>query len=237
MSSAVAKVQAVLDRIKEKDGKVNSIIAINPNAIRYKLSSFVLYKVFFKCCSSSRDAEVLDNEVEERGPLHGEPVLIKDNIDVAGMATTAGSLALKDNVAKTDAPVVASLKKAGAVIVAKTNLSEWANFRDGKSSSGWSAIGGLTRNPVADDDDGEPLTALGSSSGSGAAVALGLADAAIGTETDGSIICPAAICGIVGLKPTTGVLSSNGIVPISHSQVQYFHYNYSVSIKYFEILH
>ncbi len=149
-----------------------------------------------------------------RGPLHGIPVLIKDNIEAKGpLPTTAGSQALKDNVTNRDAPIVARLRKAGAVILGKTNLSEWANIRSGDSTSGWSAVGGLTKNPHALNRN-----ACGSSSGSGAAVAASLAPLAIGTETDGSITCPAAINGIVGFKPTVGLVSRTFIVPISHSQ-------------------
>ena len=149
-----------------------------------------------------------------RGPLHGIPILIKDNIEVAGpLATTAGSLALKSNVTNRDAPIVARLRDAGAIILGKTNLSEWANIRSDKSTSGWSAVGGLTRNPHALDRN-----TCGSSSGSAAAVAASLAPLAIGTETDGSITCPAGINGIVGFKPSVGLVSRTHIVPISHSQ-------------------
>ena len=149
-----------------------------------------------------------------RGPLHGIPVLVKDNIEVAGpLPTTAGSLALKGNVTNRDAPIIARLRAAGAVILGKTNLSEWANIRSDTSTSGWSAVGGLTKNPHALDRN-----ACGSSSGSGAAVAASLAPLAIGTETDGSITCPAGINGIVGFKPTVGLVSRTLIVPISHSQ-------------------
>lgn len=148
------------------------------------------------------------------GPLAGRALLIKDNIETAEpIATTAGSLALKDNVTRRDAPLVARLRAAGAVMLGKTNLSEWANIRSSASSSGWSAVGGQTRNPHATD-----RTACGSSSGSGAGVAAGMAWAAIGTETDGSITCPASMNGVVGFKPTVGLVSRTHIVPISHSQ-------------------
>ena len=162
-------------------------------------------------------ARVLDAERAAgrlRGPLHGIPILIKDNIDVAGpLPTTAGSLALADNITGRDAPLIARLRAAGAIILGKTNLSEWANIRSGDSTSGWSAVSGLTRNP-----HDLSRTACGSSSGSGAAVAASFATAAIGTETDGSIVCPAGTNGIVGFKPTLGLVSRTHIVPISHSQ-------------------
>lgn len=149
-----------------------------------------------------------------RGPLHGIPILLKDNIEAAGpLPTTAGSLALKDNVTNRDAPIVARLRNAGAIILGKTNLSEWANIRSDNSTSGWSAVGGLTKNPHALDRN-----TCGSSSGSAAAVAASLAPLAIGTETDGSITCPAGINGIVGFKPSVGLVSRTHIVPISHSQ-------------------
>ena len=149
-----------------------------------------------------------------RGPLFGMPILLKDNIETQGpLPTTAGSLALADNVTNRDAPLVARLRAAGAVIVGKANLSEWANIRSSDSISGWSAIGGQTRNPHALNRN-----PCGSSSGSGAAVAAGMVPAAIGTETDGSITCPAAINGIVGFKPTVGLVSRTHVVPISHSQ-------------------
>jgi amidase len=148
------------------------------------------------------------------GPLAGQPVLIKDNIESIGpLPTTAGSLALAANVTNRDAPLVARLRSAGAIILGKTNLSEWANFRSNNSISGWSAVGGQTRNPYALDRD-----PCGSSSGSGAAVAAGIVRLAIGTETDGSVTCPASINGIVGLKPTVGLVSRTHIVPISASQ-------------------
>jgi len=148
------------------------------------------------------------------GPLAGKPTLVKDNIETAEpLPTTAGSLALANNVTGRDAPLIARLRRAGVVILGKTNLSEWANIRSSHSSSGWSAVGGQTRNPHATD-----RSPCGSSSGSGAAVAAGLAWAAIGTETDGSITCPAAMNGIVGFKPTVGLVSRTHVVPISHSQ-------------------
>ena len=146
-------------------------------------------------------------------PLGGRTVLVKDNVETREWPTTAGSLALKDNTTGRDAPIVARLRTAGGVVLGKTNLSEWANIRSSRSTSGWSAVGGLTRNPHALDRN-----ACGSSSGSGAAIAAGLAWAAIGTETDGSITCPASINGIVGFKPTVGLVSRTHIVPISHSQ-------------------
>jgi amidase len=149
-----------------------------------------------------------------RGPLHGIPILVKDNIETADpLATTAGSLALEANLTGRDAPLIARLRKGGAVILGKANLSEWANIRSSQSTSGWSAMGGLTRNPYVLDRN-----ACGSSSGSGAGVAANLAAAAIGTETDGSITCPAAINGLVGIKPTVGLVSRAHIVPISHTQ-------------------
>jgi amidase len=149
-----------------------------------------------------------------RGPLHGMPILVKDNIETADdMPTTAGSLALAGNLTHRDAPVIARLRAAGAIILGKTNLSEWANMRGSRSVSGWSGLGGLTRNPYSPD-----RSPCGSSSGSGAAVAAGLAAAAIGTETDGSVTCPASVNGIVGLKPTLGLVSRHNIVPLAHSQ-------------------
>ncbi|WP_421935005.1 amidase [Phenylobacterium sp.] len=183
--------------LDERGPKLNSVIVLNPHALD--------------------DARRLDAERKAgkvRGPLHGLPILLKDNIESAdGTATTAGSLALKDNITGRDAPLVRRLTEAGAVILGKTNLSEWANYRSARSISGWSAVGGLVRNPYALD-----RSACGSSAGSGAAVAAGLAVAAIGTETDGSITCPAAMNGIVGLKPTVGLISRTHIVPISASQ-------------------
>ncbi len=159
-----------------------------------------------------RDAEARDGQL--RGPLHGLAIVLKDNVDTAdGMLTTAGSLALASTRPREDAPLVARLRDAGLVVLGKSNMSEWANMRSPHSTSGWSARGGLTRNPW------NPLrNAGGSSSGSAAAVSVGIAPLAVGTETDGSIICPASFNGVVGLKPTVGLLPTDGIVPISHSQ-------------------
>lgn len=189
-----------LDRISEidKDGPyLNSVIELNPDALEI--------------------ADTFDEERKAgktRGLLHGVPILIKDNIDTHDrMQTTSGSLALEGHIAAKDAFIVKQLRKAGALILGKTNLSEWANFRGKRSVSGWSSRGGLTRNPYALD-----RSACGSSSGSGAAVAANLCAAAVGTETDGSIICPAQTNGIVGIKPTLGLLSRRGIIPIAHSQ-------------------
>lgn len=187
---------AYLKRIRDCDGALHSIISINPGALA--------------------DAKRLDAERAAgklRGPLHGVPIVIKDNIDMAGTVTTAGSLALIDNLRERNAPLVDRLVAAGVVVIAKSNLSEWANIRSSWSSSGWSAVGGLAVNPR------DPRrTACGSSSGSGTAVAAGLAPAAIGTETNGSVTCPASVNGLVGLKPTVGLIAGAGIVPISHTQ-------------------
>ncbi|MFB6726077.1 amidase [Kribbella sp. NPDC056345] len=195
--SSQALVEELQARSREVDPLVNAICTPNPAALT--------------------DAVQLDTERDQgrvRGPLHGVPVLVKDNIDTAGLLTTAGSLALAEQPPPPqNAPLVQRLRAAGCVILGKTNLSEWANFRGSSSSSGWSAYGGLTRNPYALN-----RSAGGSSSGSGVAVAAGLTDFAIGTETNGSIVCPAALNGIVGLKPTVGLVSQQGIVPISHSQ-------------------
>lgn len=166
--------------------------------------------------TAMQQARALDRERaagQVRGPLHGIPVLLKDNLDSAGMATTAGSLALAQHRPGRDAEVVRRLRAAGAVILGKTNLSEWANFRSTRSTSGWSSAGGQTRNPY--DPTRNPC---GSSSGTGAAIAADFALIGIGTETDGSIVCPAAANGLVGIKPTVGLVSRRGIVPISASQ-------------------
>jgi amidase len=162
------------------------------------------------------EARALDAERKSgkvRGPLHGLPILIKDNVDVAGMVNSAGSLALADHKPKVDAFMVARLRSAGAVILGKTNLSEWANFRSTRSTSGWSSRGGQTKNPYVLDRN-----PCGSSSGTGTAIAASLGAIGVGTETDGSIICPAAVAGLVGLKPTVGLVSRTGIIPISVSQ-------------------
>jgi amidase len=189
-----------LDRIDSVDKSgpyLNSVIEVNPDALEL---------------AENLDAERKAGKV--RGVLHGIPILIKDNIDTHdGMQTTAGSLALEGNISAKDAFIVKQLRKAGALILGKTNLSEWANFRGKRSVSGWSSRGGLTRNPYALD-----RSACGSSSGSGAAVAANLCAASVGTETDGSIICPSQTNGIVGIKPTLGLLSRSGIIPIAHSQ-------------------
>jgi amidase len=176
---------------------LNAVLAVNPNAL-----------------SDAKALDALAAKGEIRGPLHGVPILLKDNIEsLDPMPTTAGSLALQANVTGRDAPVVARLRAAGAVILGKTNLSEWANFRSNASTSGWSAVGGQTKNPHVLDRN-----PCGSSSGSGSAVAAALAAAAIGTETDGSIVCPATVNGIVGLKPTVGLVPRTHIVPISATQ-------------------
>jgi amidase len=188
---------ARIARIDRAGPSLHSVLAINPQA---------------RAQARALDRERAAGHV--RGPLHGIPLLIKDNIETADpLPTTAGSLALADNRGGRDAPLVARLRAAGAVILGKTNLSEWANIRSTSSVSGWSATGGQTRNPYALD-----RSACGSSSGSAAAVAASLAAAAIGTETDGSITCPASMNGLVGIKPTVGLVSRTFVVPISHSQ-------------------
>ena len=162
------------------------------------------------------DAATLDAERAAgttRGPLHGVPVLVKDNIEATGLPATAGSLALAGRTVERDSSLVAARRSAGLVVLGSTNLSEWANLRSPRSTSGWSAVGGLTGNPWVLD-----RSAGGSSSGSGAAIAAGLAPLAIGTETDGSITCPSSFHGVVGLKPTVGVVSTVGVVPLSASQ-------------------
>ena len=191
--SARSITEMYLNRIHELDRRgpaLRAIIEVNPDALEV--------------------AERLDEERREgrvRGPLHGIPVVLKDNIDTADrMTTTAGSLALEGSVAARDSQVAARLREAGAVLLAKANLSEWANFRSNRSSSGWSGRGGQCRNPC------------GSSSGSAVAVSANLAPLAIGTETDGSVVCPAGVCGVVGIKPTVGLVGRSGIIPVSHTQ-------------------
>jgi len=189
-----------LDRIAaiDKSGpSLNAVLEINPDAMQI--------------------ARALDEERREsgpRGPMHGIPVILKGNIDTADqMHTSAGSLALADHIPAVDAFIVSRLRDAGAVILGKANLSEWANFRSERSSSGWSSVGGQTRNPY--DTARNPC---GSSSGSAVAVAANLTAVAVGTETNGSVVCPSGINGIVGIKPTLGLLSRSGIIPIAHSQ-------------------
>jgi amidase len=188
---------ARIDEIDKSGPRLNSVIEVNPEALAI--------------------AAVLDQERKQkgpRGPLHGIPVLIKDNIDTADhMQTSAGSLALVGSRPTQDSGVAKRLREAGAVILGKTNLSEWANIRSSHSTSGWSGRGGLTRNPYAIDRN-----ACGSSSGSGAATSASLCTVAVGSETDGSIVCPSSANGIVGIKPTLGLISRAGIIPIAHSQ-------------------
>lgn len=198
--SAQTITRKYLERIEEIDKRgpaINSVIEINPDAMAI--------------------AEALDRERKEkgpRGPLHGIPILLKDNIDTADrMMTTAGSLALLGSTPSQDAFVARRLRESGALILGKTNLSEWANFRSNHSSSGWSGRGGQTRNPYVLDRN-----PCGSSSGSGAAAAANLCAATIGTETDGSIVCPSSTNSLVGIKPTLGLVSRSGIIPIAHSQ-------------------
>ena len=198
--SAQQLVTLYLQRIEliDKNGaKLNSVIEINPDAM---------------AIAAAMDKELKAGKI--RSPLHGIPVLIKDNIDTADkMQTTAGSLAMLGNIASNDAFIVAKLREAGAIIIGKTNLSEWANFRSTQSSSGWSSRGGQSKNPYILDHN-----PCGSSAGSGVAVAANLCVVAIGTETDGSIVCPASVNGVVGIKPTVGLVSRSGIIPISKTQ-------------------
>src|SRR5215218_3063458 len=193
-------VEQHLERIEALDRqgpRLRSVIEVNPEAMDI--------------------ADALDHELRTRGPrgpLHGIPVLLKDNIDTADqMLTTAGSLALVNSRPRRDAFVVQRLRQAGALLLGKTNMSEWANFRSSRSSSGWSARGGQCRNPYD-----LHVTPCGSSSGSAAAIAAALAAVAVGTETDGSIVCPASVNSVVGIKPTLGLVSRSGVIPISHSQ-------------------
>jgi amidase len=197
-TTSEALVAAYLARISAMDRAgptLQAVISLSPNA--------------------AADARALDAERRAgrvRGPLHGIPVLLKDNIETRDLPTTAGSLALSDNLTGRDAPMAARLREAGAILIGKANLSEWANYRSTRSISGWSAMGGLVRNPYALDRN-----ACGSSSGSGAAGAASYAAATIGTETSGSIVCPSSMNGLVGLKPTVGLVSRTGVVPISHT--------------------
>ena len=192
--------QLYIDRIKKIDQAgphLSSVIELNPDALTI---------------ADKMDAEIKSGKY--RGKLHGIPVLVKDNIDTADkMMTTAGSLAMEGNHAKQDAFIIQKLREAGAVLLGKTNLSEWANFRSDQSSSGWSSRGGQTRNPYI-----LHRNPCGSSSGSGTSVSANLCAVAIGTETNGSIICPSSINGVVGIKPTVGLWSRSGIIPISHTQ-------------------
>jgi amidase len=196
-ASARDAVEQLVERIAAVEPHINAICTVHPDVLA--------------------QADLLDTRAGERGtrgPLHGRAVLVKDNIDTHDLRTTAGSLALASAPPPDrDAPLVRRLRDAGMVVLGKTNLSEWANIRDESSTSGWSAYGGLTRNPY-----GLNRSAGGSSSGSGAAVAAGLAPFAVGTETDGSITCPAAFNGCVGIKPTVGTVPTQGVVPISSSQ-------------------
>lgn len=186
-----------IDEIDKNGPKLNSVIEINPDAL---------------IIADNMDKERKAGKV--RGPMHGVPVLIKDNINTGDkMMTTAGSLALEGHKANKDAFIIKQLRESGAVLLGKTNLSEWANFRSTRSTSGWSSRGGQTRNPFVLDRG-----PCGSSSGSGAAVSANLCTVAIGTETDGSVIAPSSFCGIVGMKPTVGLLSRSGIIPISKTQ-------------------
>ena len=199
-ATSVEVTRALLDRIEAIDGPgpihLRAVLALAPDALDH--------------------AARLDGERaagKTRGPLHGIPLLVKDNVEAVGLPGTAGSLALAGRTVACDAPIVGALREAGLVVLGASNLSEWANMRSPRSTSGWSGVGGLTGNPWALD-----RSAGGSSSGSGAALAAGLAPLAIGTETDGSITCPSSLNGVVGLKPSVGLLSTQGVVPLSGSQ-------------------
>ncbi len=192
--TSVGLTERCLAQIDEVDGDVGAVLAVHPDALE---------------AAADSDAQRASGRA---GPLAGLPVLVKDNIAVTGLPTTAGSRALAEH-RPPDAPLVARLRAAGAVVLGKTNLSEWANFRSTRSTSGWSAVGGQTRNPHALERNPS-----GSSSGSAAAAAAGLASLTVGTETDGSIVSPAGVCGVVGLKPTVGAIPGAGIVPISAAQ-------------------
>jgi amidase len=192
--SSAGRTTRHLERIAQLNPVLGAVTAVSPEALAE---------------AAARDQD----PAGQRGPLHGVPVLIKDNIDVRGLPATAGSPALGDGADRGDAFLAARLREAGAVILGKANLSEWANFRSYRSTSGWSTLGGQAANPYALDRNPS-----GSSSGSAVAVAAGLAPMAVGTETDGSIVCPASACGVVGIKPTLGLVSRHGIVPISSAQ-------------------
>lgn len=200
--SSEAITKAYLERIAELDDaeggpQLNAVLSIMPNALDLARAS---------------DGARCDGG--DLGAVHGIPIIVKDNIEVAGpVPTTAGSTALTDNVTDRDAPLVAKLEEAGAIIIGKANLSQWANFRSNNSTSGWSAVGGLVKNPHR-----LPYNSCGSSSGSGAAMAASFAAGTVGTETDGSIMCPSSVNGVVGLKPTVGLVSRTHVVPISHTQ-------------------
>ena len=192
-------VQLYLDRIEALDRNgptLRSVLEINPNALSI--------------------AEALDEERRTqgpRGPLHGIPILLKDNIDTVDMMSTAGSLALVGSRPPRDATVTHKLREAGAIVLGKANMSEWANFRSTRSSSGWSGVGRQGLNPYVLD-----RSPCGSSSGSAQAVSANLVAVALGTETNGSIVCPASVCGVVGIKPTVGLTSRAGVIPIAHTQ-------------------
>ncbi|GAA0358450.1 amidase [Bowmanella denitrificans] len=185
-----------IDQYDDQGLALNAVISLDPSAIR-----------------QARELDIERQQGRVRGPLHGIPVLLKDNIDSLGVANTGGSVLLKNNLPADDAFLVKKLREAGVIILGKANLSEWANFRSTRSSSGWSAMGGQTRNPYD-----ISTSTCGSSSGSGAAVAANLTAIAVGTETDGSLVCPGAMNGIVSIKPTLGLISRDGIIPIAHSQ-------------------
>src|ERR1700720_1311509 len=195
--SITEKYLARIDAIDKHGPAINSVIEVNPDALDI--------------------AKGLDKERKQkhlRGPLHGIPVLIKDNIDTSDrMMTTAGSLAMVGSKPPKDSTVAQKLREAGAVILGKTNLSEWANIRSNQSTSGWSGRGGQTKNPYVLDRN-----PCGSRSGAGAGISSNLAAAGVGTETDGSVVCPSSACALVGIKPTLGLISGAGIVPIAHSQ-------------------
>jgi amidase len=211
---ATATVEDITAALAQR--KVTSVQLVDAYLGRIRVCNDELHAIISTNRAAQRIARQLDAERAAgklRGPLHGVPVIIKDNIDLAGAVTTAGSFALADNERPASAPLVEQLTRAGAVVIAKANLSEWANFRSKQSTSGWSAVGGLVANAR------DPLrSACGSSSGSAVAVVLHFAPLAVGTETNGSIVCPASVNGIVGFKPTVGWISQQGIVPISHTQ-------------------